>query len=88
MEARSIKVEDAYDMAAKVWGGQRVMSIAQHNWGFRVNLTLLHGDGRQRASASHKLDIEGHVTCHDDCKLLDCTRTIIPIRGNKNGVRL
>lgn len=85
-----IKIEDAYDMAAKVWGGKRMISVERCADRFNVNLTVVGNasDTRDRTYSAHTLDADGRVICHDDCKLLDTSVTIIPIRGNKNGIRL
>jgi len=64
---------EAYARAVAIWGQRRVSSIRVFPDAIDVNLLPagIASDTRDRNYVAHRLDHNGHVTCHDDCKTLE-----------------
>ena len=65
---------EAFERACRVWGRDRVISVGvRPDGGAAVNCrsAIQASDMRERNYAAHRLDANGHVACHDDCRSLE-----------------
>lgn len=67
-------MQEAKARATEIWGGNRLVSVIRQLDG-RIDVHLLPAgiasDTRERNYTAHRLDADGHVVCHDDCRSLE-----------------
>jgi hypothetical protein len=65
---------EAFERAGIIWGPHRLISVwVRPDGGADVNLrpSGIASETAARHYSAHRLDVNGHVVCHDDCRTLE-----------------